>query len=49
MYGAKVIAVALNTEHCTNEEALQFQKQYEAELKLPVLLPLTSPTQEPSK
>ena len=40
MYGSKVIAVALNTEHCTDEEALQFQQQYEMELQIPVLLPL---------
>lgn len=40
MYGSAVIAVALNTEHCTDEEALSFQQQYEADLHLPVLLPL---------
>ncbi|HRI21937.1 MAG TPA: DUF1611 domain-containing protein [Panacibacter sp.] len=40
MYGAIVIAVALNTEHCTTEEAIHFQQQYETELQLPVLLPL---------
>jgi uncharacterized NAD-dependent epimerase/dehydratase family protein len=40
MYGSKVIAVALNTEHCTTEEALAFQKKYEADLQIPVLLPL---------
>lgn len=40
MYGSKVIAVAINTEHCSNEEAFAFQKQYEAELDIPVLLPL---------
>ncbi len=40
MYGSKVIAVALNTEQCSLEEALQFQKEYEAELNIPVLLPL---------
>ena len=40
MYGSKVIAVALNTEHCTTEEALNFQEEYENELKIPVLLPL---------
>ena len=40
MYGSAVIAVALNTEHCSNEEALQFQQQYEMELQIPVLLPL---------
>jgi uncharacterized NAD-dependent epimerase/dehydratase family protein len=40
MYGSEVIAVALNTEHCSNEEAVSFQQQYEADLQLPVLLPL---------
>ena len=40
MYGSAVISVALNTEHCSMEEALTFQQQYEAELKLPVLLTL---------
>jgi uncharacterized NAD-dependent epimerase/dehydratase family protein len=40
MYGSNVIAVAINTEHCSNEEAFAFQAQYEAELKLPALLPL---------
>ncbi len=40
MYGSEVIAVALNTEHCSTEEALDLQEQYETELKIPVLLPL---------
>ncbi len=40
MYGSAVICVALNTEHCTTEEAVSFQKIYESELELPVLLPL---------
>lgn len=40
MYDAEVIAVALNTEDCTDKEVLQFQQQYEAELNIPVLLPL---------
>jgi uncharacterized NAD-dependent epimerase/dehydratase family protein len=40
MYGSAVIAVAINTEHCTTEEAIVFQKLYEFELELPVLLPL---------
>lgn len=38
--GSAVIAVALNTEHCSNEEAFAFQKEYEIKLKLPVMLPL---------
>jgi uncharacterized NAD-dependent epimerase/dehydratase family protein len=40
MYGSTVIAVAINTEHCSNEEAIIFQEQYEAALNIPVLLPL---------
>ncbi len=40
MYGSTVIAVALNTEHCRTEEAIAFQKFYEIELAIPVLLPL---------
>ncbi len=39
-YGSKVIAVALNTEHCSNEESLAFQKEFESTLKIPVMLPL---------
>lgn len=39
-FGSKVIALAMNTEGCSNEEALLFKKQYEQELKLPVLAPL---------
>jgi len=40
LYGSKVIAVALNTEGCTGEEAFDFQMKFESELQLPVLLPL---------
>jgi len=40
MYGSTVIAVAINTEHCTPEEAVAFQKEYEAAFKIPVVLPL---------
>jgi uncharacterized NAD-dependent epimerase/dehydratase family protein len=40
MYRSKVIALALNTEHCSEEEALAFQQQYAASLNIPVLLPL---------
>ena len=40
IYGSTVIAVAINTEHCTTEEAIAFQNQYEVELGIPVLLPL---------
>jgi uncharacterized NAD-dependent epimerase/dehydratase family protein len=38
--GSKVIAVAVNTEHCTTEEAYAYQKEYAAILNLPVLLPI---------
>ena len=40
LLGSTVIAVALNTEHCSTEEAFQFQSDFEKELNLPVLLPL---------
>jgi uncharacterized NAD-dependent epimerase/dehydratase family protein len=40
LLGSNVIAIALNTEHCTNEEAFSFQKEYEHRTKLPVMLPL---------
>lgn len=40
MYKSTVIAIALNTEHCSNEEALAFQKEYTTKLNIPVLLPL---------
>jgi Uncharacterized conserved protein len=39
-YGATVIALALNTEDCTEAEALAWKAQYHAELGIPVLLPL---------
>jgi uncharacterized NAD-dependent epimerase/dehydratase family protein len=40
VYGSTVIALALNTENCTNDEALAYQAQFEAEYDMPVLLPL---------
>lgn len=40
LLGSTVIAIAINTEHCTIEEAFQFQKELEIEFNLPVLLPL---------
>jgi uncharacterized NAD-dependent epimerase/dehydratase family protein len=40
LLGSTVIAVALNTEHCSDEEAFAFQKEYEQKIKLPVMLPL---------
>jgi uncharacterized NAD-dependent epimerase/dehydratase family protein len=38
--GSKVIAVGINTEHCTKEEAFSYQKEYMEKLNLPVLLPI---------
>jgi uncharacterized NAD-dependent epimerase/dehydratase family protein len=40
MYGSKVIAIAINTEHCSDEEAFAFRQQYEDEFNIPALLPL---------
>ena len=40
MYNSQVIALALNTELCSDKEAFAFQKQFEDELKIPVLLPI---------
>ena len=39
-FGSKVIAVGINTEGCTDEEAFAFQKTYQEKLNLPVLLPI---------
>ena len=39
-YNSEVIALALNTEDCTTEEAFAYQKQYADQLGIPVLLPL---------
>ncbi|AUD06399.1 DUF1611 domain-containing protein [Spirosoma pollinicola] len=39
-YGSTVIALALNTEGCTREEAFAYQKQYAEQFGIPVLLPL---------
>ncbi|GAB3797354.1 DUF1611 domain-containing protein [Spirosoma humi] len=39
-YGSSVIALALNTEGCSRDEAIAFQKQYTDQLGIPVLLPL---------
>jgi uncharacterized NAD-dependent epimerase/dehydratase family protein len=38
--GSNVIAVALNTEGCSRDEAYAFQKSYQERVQLPVLLPL---------
>lgn len=39
-FGSTVIAIAINTEHCSDEEAFMFQKQYEKQFGIPVMLPL---------
>ncbi|RDB03088.1 DUF1611 domain-containing protein [Runella aurantiaca] len=39
-FGAKIIALALNTEDCSAQEALDYQKHYEQQLQISVLLPL---------
>lgn len=39
-YNSEVIALALNTEDCTNEEAITYQHEYFERLGIPVLLPL---------
>jgi uncharacterized NAD-dependent epimerase/dehydratase family protein len=39
-YNSEVIALALNTEDCTDEEAFAYQKEYADRLGIPVLLPL---------
>ena len=38
--GSQVIAVAVNTEDCTTEEAFAYQKEYAQKLNIPVLLPI---------
>ena len=40
LYGSRVIAVALNTEDCTDEEAFSFQRALQLEYNIPILLPL---------
>ena len=39
-FGSKVIALALNTEDCSDWEAFDYQQFYENKLQIPVLLPL---------
>lgn len=41
LYGSKVLAIALNTENCSAEEAERYKQSYEAQFNIPVLLPLT--------
>ncbi|TAE48860.1 MAG: DUF1611 domain-containing protein, partial [Bacteroidetes bacterium] len=38
--GSKVLALALNTEGCTDAGAFEYQRFYEEKLQIPVLLPL---------
>ena len=45
-FGSKVIALALNTEGCTPQEALDFQQEYRSRLTIPVVLPLEQGVQE---
>ncbi|MCU0446604.1 MAG: DUF1611 domain-containing protein [Microscillaceae bacterium] len=40
MYGSQVIALALNTQDCTREEAFAYQKEYSEKLQIPILLPI---------
>ncbi|CAG5018666.1 hypothetical protein DYBT9275_06047 [Dyadobacter sp. CECT 9275] len=40
LYGSQVIGLALNTENCDEETYRSFQKKYETELGIPVLLPI---------
>ena len=40
MLGAPTIGLSLNTAAITEEEARNYQKKYEDELKIPVVLPL---------
>lgn len=39
-YGAKVIALVLNTQGCSPEESKAYQEDYYDKLKIPVLLPI---------
>lgn len=40
LYGSRVIAIALNTENCSAEEAQNFKKMYTEKFNIPVVLPL---------
>lgn len=40
LYGAKVFAIVLNTQHCTTEEAHALQREYEDRLGIVTVLPL---------
>lgn len=40
LYGAKVLAITINTEHLSRDEAFKYKVQYEAEFGIPAILPL---------
>lgn len=40
-YGAKVVAIAINTEGCSYDEANVFQREYQQQFGIPVSLPLS--------
>ncbi|KER10849.1 MAG: hypothetical protein HY22_02010 [[Candidatus Thermochlorobacteriaceae] bacterium GBChlB] len=40
MFGAETVALTLNTDGLTTEQALQFKAEYQEELGIPVVLPL---------
>lgn len=40
LYGSKVIALALNTEYCTEADIQHYRTSYEANFGIPVLLPI---------
>jgi uncharacterized NAD-dependent epimerase/dehydratase family protein len=45
-FGSKVIALALNTSGCTEAEAEDYQRQFEQQLGIPILLPLEEGVQK---
>ena len=40
LYGAQVVAIAINTENCTEEEARVYQRSYREAFGIPVIVPL---------
>lgn len=46
LLGSEVMALALNTEHCSKQDALQYQQDYRTKLGIPVLLPLEEGVEE---
>ncbi len=45
LYGATVVAIAINTEDCTEAEATDYQRSYREAFGIPVILPLTEGTE----